>query len=168
MALFGRSRDISLFRNINRELLGDIINQQIAYYKYALERNQVNIYGEATNKYFSEPVILNCLISRADTSWSSDNMGPNATRIMTFNLFRDDLVDAQVLPEIGDVVMWYESYFEIESVVENQFFVGKSPEYPYSVNPLNPGLEDFGSSISYIVEGYLIPSDKYNITKARI
>ncbi len=168
MALFGGSRDISLFRHINRELLGDIITQQIAYYKYALGKNQVNIYGEAITKYFLNPVILNCLISRADTSWTSDNMGPNATRLMTFNLFRDDLVDAQILPEIGDVIMWYESYFEIDSVIENQFFVGKDPNYPYSVNPLNPGLEEFGSSISFIIEGYLIPSDKYNITKARI
>ena len=29
MALFGGARDISLFRKLNRELLGDIITQQI-------------------------------------------------------------------------------------------------------------------------------------------
>jgi len=168
MALFGRSRDVSLFRNINRELLGDIITQQIIYYKYALERNQVNIYGEAINKYFLDPIILNCLIQRNDTTWNSDNLGPNATRVMTFNLLRDDLVTAQLVPEVGDVVMWYESYFEIDNVQENQFFVGKSPEYPYSVNPLNPGLDDFGYSVSFIVEGHLIPTDKFSIVKARI
>ena len=36
MALFGARRDVSLFRYVNRELLGDIITQQCAFYKYKL------------------------------------------------------------------------------------------------------------------------------------
>ncbi len=168
MALFGGARDISLFRKLNRELLGDIITQQIAYYKYSLGKNKTNIYGEAINKYFLDPILLNCLIQRNDQTWNSDDMGPNISRTMTFNILRDDLVDAQLVPEVGDIVMWYESYFELDSIQENQLFVGKSEEYPYSPNPLNPGLENFGSSISIICQGQLIPSDKYSLTKARI
>ena len=34
MAIFGSARDISMFRKINRELLGDVITQQVALYKY--------------------------------------------------------------------------------------------------------------------------------------
>jgi hypothetical protein len=168
MALFGGARDISLFRNLNRELLGDIITQQIAYYKYDYGKNKVNIYGEAIDKYFFTPVLLNCLIQRNDQIWGSSDLGPNITRTMTFNLFRDDLKDAQVVPEVGDIVMWYESFFELDNIQENQLFSGKSEEYPYSPNPLNPGLENFGSSISIICQGQLIPSDKYSLTKARI
>ena len=48
-------------------------------------------------------------------TWNSDEMGPNIVRTMTFNLLRDDLVDAQLVPEVGDIVMWYESYFELDS-----------------------------------------------------
>ena len=40
MALFGRARDISMFRHVNRELLGDIITQQCALYKYILDHNK--------------------------------------------------------------------------------------------------------------------------------
>ena len=47
MALFGSSRDISMFRKINRELMGDVITQQIAFYKYVLDKTKVNMYGEA-------------------------------------------------------------------------------------------------------------------------
>ena len=53
MALFGSARDISLFRKINRELLGDIITQQCAVYKFELSKTKVNIYGEASGEKFA-------------------------------------------------------------------------------------------------------------------
>jgi nitrate/nitrite-specific signal transduction histidine kinase len=34
MALFGQARDISMFRYINRELMQNIISQQVVFYKY--------------------------------------------------------------------------------------------------------------------------------------
>ena len=37
MALFGGSRDISLFHTINKELIKDIIHTEVAYFKFALE-----------------------------------------------------------------------------------------------------------------------------------
>ena len=40
MALFGQARDISMFRYVNRELMGNIISQQAAFYKLRL--NQTN------------------------------------------------------------------------------------------------------------------------------
>ncbi len=43
MALYGEARDISFFRNINRELMGNIISQQCVYYKYELGETKVNI-----------------------------------------------------------------------------------------------------------------------------
>ena len=46
MALYGEARDISLFRHINRELMGNIISQQCIYYKYDIEDTKVNIYGK--------------------------------------------------------------------------------------------------------------------------
>ena len=65
MALFGGQRDISLFRHVSRELMGDIITQQCAFYKYKIEETKVNLYGEAAEeKYYMGPVLLDCLIER--------------------------------------------------------------------------------------------------------
>ena len=59
MAMFGSGRDMSLFRNINRELMGDIITQQCSFYKFKLEETKVNLYGEsAEEKYYIGPVLL--------------------------------------------------------------------------------------------------------------
>jgi len=48
MAIFGSARDISMIRKVNRELLHDVISQQGAVYKYALDKTKVNMYGEAS------------------------------------------------------------------------------------------------------------------------
>ena len=43
MALFGGQRDINLFHTINSELLKDIIQTEVAYYKFALEQTTINV-----------------------------------------------------------------------------------------------------------------------------
>jgi hypothetical protein len=85
-----------------------------------------------------------------------------------FRFFRDDLVDAQVIPEVGDIVMYYERYYEVHTTNANQYFVGKNPDYPYDENPLNPGLENFGTSVSIICQTHYVPADKVQITKERL
>lgn len=170
MALYGGARDISLFRNLNRELLGNIITQQCVYYKLKLNETKVNMYGEAAGaRYYYEPVILNALIERSDQEYPQDDLvGVDFQWGITYKFFRDDLVDAQVVPEVGDIIMYYEGYYEVHTTNANQYFVGKDPLYPYESNPLNPGLGNFGSSISIICETHYVPADKVQITKERI
>ena len=169
MALFGTQRDVSLIRNINRELLGDIITQQCAVYKLNLEETRVNIYGESSGaKYYQDPVLLNVLLERGDQTYNSSDMGVDYSREVEFRFFRDDLVDASLVIEPGDILLYYESYFEVDTVKDNQLFVGKDPRYPYNSNPLNPGLEDFGANLSIICKTIYTPADKVQITKERI
>lgn len=44
MALYGAKRDISLFRHINRELIGNVISQECVYYKFKTDETKVNLY----------------------------------------------------------------------------------------------------------------------------
>ena len=169
MALFGTQRDVSLLRHINRELLGDIISQECIYYQFKTEDTKVNLYGEASGaKYYGEPVILNMLVDRGDNISPTSDMGVDYDRPMTFKFFADDLVDAKLVPEVGDIIMWYEGYWEVENTNANQLFVGKDPAYPYNVNPLNPGLENFGSNLSIMCVCHYVPADRVQITKERI
>ncbi len=63
MSLFGQARDISMFRYVNRELMGNIISQQCAFYKLRLNQTNFNMYGEAAEqKYYDGPILLYCLI----------------------------------------------------------------------------------------------------------
>jgi hypothetical protein len=169
MALFGGKRDISLFRTINRELMGDIISQQCAVYKLKLSETKFNLYGEAAgDKFYYNPILVNVLIDRGDQSYSQDDMGTSSNREVSFKFLRDDLVTANLLMEIGDIIMYYDSYYEVNNIVTNQLILGKDPDYPYNQNPLNPGLEDFGSNFSIICKSHTVSSDIVGITRERL
>ena len=169
MALFGSSRDISLFRHLNRELMWDIITQQCAIYKFKIKETIINIYGEASKeKFYTEPVLLNMLVERGDQLNPTADLGTSYSREMTFKFFRDDLVDANLVPEVGDIILYQEDYFEIDNVNDNQLFSGKDPQYPYGTNPLNPGLENFGTNLSVIVKAHYVPADKVGISPERL
>ena len=52
----------------------------------------------------------------------------------------------------------------MQGVITNQYFTGKNPDYPNDINPLNPGLEEFGVNLSIICNTYYIPADKLNLS----
>jgi hypothetical protein len=169
MAIFGSARDISMFRKVNKELLGDVITQQVAFYKYVLDKTKVNMYGDASGgKFFDGPTLLNSLITVGDNTSPSSELGVDFAWDIKIAFLRDDLVDANVHPEVGDIILYQESYFEIDNTNIRQFFAGKDPDYPYENNPLNPGLGNFGYNVSVVCDTHYIPADRVNIIKQRL
>jgi hypothetical protein len=162
MALFGGSRDISLFRHINKELINNIIQQSVGYYKINLDKTSSNLYGESLIKSYNNPVLVNCLIERTSQEWAETEFGADVTRTITVRFLRDILVDIQLVPEVGDVVLWQENYYEISGIVENQLVVGKDPSYAYD------DTTDFGSSISIIVNAQYIRPEKLGLKQERL
>ena len=128
MPLFGGARDISLFRTMNRELINDIIQTEIGYYKFVLQDTVTNVYGEAENKVYYEPLLIPCLITREDQTWNETDFGPDSTQQMIFAFLRADMKAKDLLPEVGDIVLFNNDFFELNSLVENQFFAGKNPD----------------------------------------
>ena len=164
--MYGGSRDVSLMRRLNRELLGNIINQQASFYKFKLGETQENIYNEAAGeKFYDGPFIFDCLVNRQDEQYQNTELGVELSQNVLFAFLRDDLIDADVLPEVGDIILYEETYFGVSSVVENQYWLGKDPAYPNESNPLNPGLSEFGNNFSTLVNTYYIPADKVQISQ---
>jgi hypothetical protein len=91
MALYGANRDISLFRHLNRELLNNIIEQKVGYYKINLDKTPSNMYGESAKKIYNDPVLINCLIERGDTSPLTNEFGMDIVRNIKCRFLRDDL-----------------------------------------------------------------------------
>lgn len=161
MSLFGSKNDFRLITKMNRALLRDIIEQEVAFYKFALEETQSNIYGESLEKTFYAPVIMQCLITRGDQQFTVDDFGPEVARELNFAFLRDDFVDINLVPEVGDIIMLSEDYYEIDSIVENEFFFGKDPDYNYQRS------DKYGKSISIKCSAHLTRVDKLNITEFR-
>lgn len=168
MALFGRQRDINLFTTINRELLGDIITQQCSFYKLRLEETIFNLYGEASGgKFYEGPILFNCLVDRSDQEYPESDLGVDFNWSTIFKFLREDILDANAFPEVGDLILYNDGYYQIDNIVSNQYLLGKDPNYPNETNPLNPGLGEFGSNFSYVVKAHYEPADKFGITKER-
>jgi hypothetical protein len=160
--IFGSRSDLSLFTNINRELLRDVVEQEILYYKISLSGTASNLYGESLEKTFMIPSKLNCLITRGDQIVSVEDVGPDLNRAASFAFLREDLSDIEVVPEIGDVVEWNNDFYLVDTVRENQLFLGRDNNY---------NLTDYGSlfggSISIIVDCHLTRADLVGIRKVR-
>ena len=162
MPLFGGSRDISLFRTMNRELINDIIQTEIAYYKIILDQTVTNVYGESNKKYYYEPLRLSCLIEKSEQDWSSDDFGPDIKQTFQYKFLKDDLSSINLVPEVGDLLLFNNDFWEVDTFVENQFFVGKKPEFAISED-----TQDFGVSLSIILNTHLSRIEKLNLVPLR-
>lgn len=158
--LFGSNRDFNLLTKINRELLTDVVEQEILYYKFSLDETNANLYGEALEKVFQIPVKLNCLITRGDQVVTVDDMGPDLNREASFAFLRDDLKNSSVVPEVGDILNWQENFYEVDTVRENQLFVGRDDSY----NLTDYG-NNFGKSVSILVDCHLTRADRVGIAQ---
>ena len=195
MALYGGARDISMFRRVNRELMGSIISQEVIYYKYNITTTKTNMYGESVEgRNFADPVILFALVELGSPESPTSDLGVDFTWPITFRFLRDDLLNklneanqgqpfntyqqpniqygANLQPAVGDIIQYQNGYWEVDNTYDTQYFVGKNPDYPYydaaGNNPLNDGLENFGYSVEVRCDCHYVPSDRLNIIKSRM
>ena len=196
MALYGGARDISMFRKVNRELMGNIISEEVIYYKYNVTTTKTNMYGESVEgRNFADPVMLFALVEIGPQESPTSDLGVDFTWTMTFRFLRDDLLSptldfnasmsfgsnlnplpgtygAEIHPEVGDIIQYQNGYWEVDNTNATQFFTGKDPQFPYTDangnNPLNPGLDQFGYNVEVRCDCHYVPSDRLNIIKSRM
>lgn len=164
MSIFGSRKDFNLFRGVSRELISNVVEQVVGYYKITLESTQANIYGENSNKVFNDPIKLNCLITRGDQVINANEFGQDMTRDVSFAFIKDDFVDASLMSEVGDIIYWQGDYYEVDTVRENQLFFGKDNDY----NDIEDYHSKYGASVSIICDAHLTRVDKLGIEEARI
>ena len=162
MALFGGSRDISLFHTLNSELLKDIIQTEVAYYKFALEQTTSNVYGESMGKVYYEPMKIACLINRDDQAWSSDDFGSDVNQTIGFSFLKYELENINLVPEVGDILLFRNNFYEVDSRIENQLIMGRDPDYAISTE-----TSTFGESFSIILNTHISRVDKLNLIPLR-
>lgn len=164
MSIFGSRKDFNLFRGVSRELLSSVVEQVIGYYKISLESTSANIYGESTNKVYNDPVKLNCLVTRGDQTYSSNEFGQDMSRTASFAFLKDDFKDAGFASEVGDVIFWQGDYYEIDGIRENQLFFGKDDDY----DDIETYHSKYGASVSIICDAHITRVDRLGIEESRM
>jgi hypothetical protein len=126
MAKFISDRDVNFFKGIAREVVDVVVQNTIVLFKINLKDTRVNLYGESVNKTWHPGVELYALIDKEAQGVDYEGFGANTTQTITFKLDRFMCEEKNSYPEIGDVIYFNNSYFEINGVVEVQFSGGFS------------------------------------------
>jgi hypothetical protein len=135
------------------------------------------MYGEASEtKIYNGPFLLYTLIELPNQNFPTGEMGVDFDWRPTFRFLRDDLLTGSlgysnltedIVPQIGDIIFYQEGYYEITSAREDQYYVGKNPDYPNDPNPLETDLNEFGYNVSIICDTIYVPADKVGLSKER-
>lgn len=160
MALFGGSRDVSLIRRLNRELINSIINTEVIVYKIATQYTKINIYGESSKKIFFNPMRVNSLITREEKDYDGDEL-TTYIRNISFSFLRDDLKDLNLVIQEGDVIKWDSEYYELNYVGSNQLWTGRNPDTLLAT--VEDGRDAFGYNVSIIARGMKTTVDRLGI-----
>ena len=125
--------DRDFMDRVNNELVGDltpnqdgIINQTIVIYQHSIQETKTNMYGEAAaGKLYKPGVQVAALITADDFDFNTDEFGPDLRQNATFAILRQSLQDADVRPELGDVIDWNLGHWEVNNMNENQLVGGQ-------------------------------------------
>ena len=117
-------RDLQLFRSFARELVDTIIENTCVLFKINLNETKVNLYGEAMNKTWHPGVELFVLIDKEPDTSTYEGFGPDEQQNITFKFDRLLCEERNTYPEIGDVIYFDNSYYEIDNTNEIQFVGG--------------------------------------------
>lgn len=164
--LYGSGRDASFLRSINKELINRVIDTEIEYYKLSLNDTRTNLYSEAPNKTYFEPVRVNCIVQKDDKEVSSDASGYDFNRTAVFAFLRDTLVDLNLYAQEGDIIKWDTEYFEIDKVGSNQYWGGRNPATLLGVT--TGEVDEHGYNIAIICDAHLSRISKVNLVDVRV
>ena len=131
MPKFISDRDVSFFRGLARELVDVVIENVCVLFKVDLKETKVNIYGESMNKSWHPGVELYVLIDKEPETAVYEGFGPDAQQNVTFKFDREMCEERNAYPEIGDIIFFNQSYFEIDNTNEVQFVSGMPGETMY-------------------------------------
>ena len=138
MGLKGRyfsKRDLNLVAQFNSELMGDIIENIIQVFKISPNETKTNIYGETaseTGKWYYPAIQISALVERTDMNADYDDFGPNRSQDYIFKMREKMLQQLNFYPEIGDIILFNDRYYEVDNVVQEQL-LGGQPDKSHSI-----------------------------------
>lgn len=163
--LFGSGRDASFVRSINKELINKNIDTEVEYYKLSMQDTRENLYGEAPQKVYYNPVKINCIIQKDEKEGISDVGGYDFNRTAIFAFLRDTLKDLNIVAQEGDIVKWDTEYFELDKININQYWAGRNPETVPGVT--SSETSEHGYNVAIVCSAHLTRLSKVNIIQSR-
>jgi|TARA_R110000787_G_scaffold80592_2_gene175280 hypothetical protein len=126
--LFLGKKERDLVKQVNDELIENVIGQAVLYYSIDLERTDFHeLYGEAIKKTFLSPVRVYALIKFDQESTSYlEGVGIDSESIITVNFHKRRLTEDQDLfVREGDFILYGNTYYELTKLSEPKKLFGQ-------------------------------------------
>ena len=126
--LFLGKKERDLVKQVNDELIENVIGQQILYYAIDMEStNFHDMYGEAIEKTFLSPIRVMALIKFENESTSYlEGVGIDSDSIITVSFHKRRLnEDQNLFVREGDFILYGKTYYEIVKLSEPRKLFGQ-------------------------------------------
>ena len=126
--LFLGKKERDLVKQVNDELIENVIGQAILYYPIDMERTDFHdMYGEAIEKTYLSPIRVYALVKFDEESTKyMEGMGIDADSVITVNFLRRRLTeDHDLYVREGDFVLYGKTYYEIVKLSEPKKLFGQ-------------------------------------------
>ena len=126
--LFAGKKERDLVKQVNDELIEQVVGQQILYYPISLEHtNFHDLYGEAISKTFLPPIRVYALVEFAGLQTSfMNNVGIDKDSSITVHFHKRRLTEDQDLfVRVGDFLSYGDIYYELVSLSEPKQLFGQ-------------------------------------------
>ena len=127
--LFLGKKERDLVKQVNDELIENIIGQQILYYAIDMQTTSFHdMYGEAIEKTYLPPIRIYALV-KFDKEESSylEGMGIDSDSVVTVNFHKRRLnEDQNMFVREGDFVAYGKNFYEIVKLEEPQELFGQA------------------------------------------
>jgi hypothetical protein len=91
-------------------------NMSVGYWKIDLERTRTNIYGESSEKWYWEPVIVPCTITRGEITVIESDFGIDTKQTLTLTVPLVTFQNLGFTPEVGDIIGDADKYYEVDNI----------------------------------------------------
>ena len=116
--LFITPREIDFISDLTKEIVKDVIGQKIYYYPISSTKTKVHeVYEEAPEKVFDNPIEINCLVQYDATEVTTGKFGTEDFYSIEAFIQNRDMIDKGIQLYEGDFFSYGTIFFEVIQVV---------------------------------------------------
>lgn len=115
MPIFFSGAEFQVLKTMGRELVENLIKEQIELYRVDTENTESNFYGESKNKNWIGPTIVTCRVERTDRDvFLEGGLRRQRRREITVYVYQDHLKDIGIDEiRIGDFFKHRNDFYEV-------------------------------------------------------
>ena len=125
--LFVGRKEKDLVKQVNDEIIERVVGQTIVYYPISLEHTDYhNLYGEAVNKVFLDPVRIYAMVKYESQTTTTTPLGVDRVEKISVAFHKRRLVEDQdMFVREGDFIQYGEFFYEILTLEEPKWLFGQ-------------------------------------------